>query len=160
MMSLRYYVHTMLRFIVDNSLVGAIAGVTIGFVIATAVKSLVADIFMPSLYKVIYCIMLITPWHNSSLVTNFRPLTQLKIDSFLKEAVNLSLIIVCAYIILIKVVNKYIIAKKLADEQNKRLDDRNSANANTMASLTVDDMGSDMGGDMWSDVGGDMGSNE
>lgn len=106
------YVDTLFRFVVDNNIIGSLAGVTLGFVISTAVKSLVSDILMPSVYKFLYLLLSVTPLNGTALLTRFFQVTELNPDKFIKEAVNLLLIMVCAYLFFIHVLAKYIAEKQ------------------------------------------------
>jgi large-conductance mechanosensitive channel len=110
------YVDNMFRFVVDNNIIGSISGVTLGFVISTAVKSLVSDIMMPTVYKVLYFILSLTPMRNTHVLNRFFEVTELHLDKFIKELVNLFLIMVCAYFFFINVLSKYIANKNNARE--------------------------------------------
>lgn len=135
-----YHYVTLMRFIVDNNLISSICGVTIGFVIATAVKSLVSDILVPLFYTIVYLICY--PLRHTAILTKLSAFTNLKLDKFLKELINLILIIVCAYFIFIKVLNKFIMAKKAADAANK-----SNRNGDEWNQMTEDVSAAAMSGD-------------
>jgi len=108
-------VRVLLQFIVDNGLVASIGGYTIGAAVGTVVKSFVSDIMMPGLYKVVFLILNFTPLKHSELLSRFFRFTNLNIDGFIKEFINVTLIIYCAYLIFTRVLSKYMQAKRVAD---------------------------------------------
>lgn len=112
----------LMRFIVDNGLITSIAAYTIGVAFATALKSFVSDIMMPCLYRIVYAAVWLTPFRDSNMITVFFRYTAVNIDAFIKELVNVVLILFCAYYLFTRMLAKFIDEKKARDASKRQQD--------------------------------------
>ena len=112
-----------MQFIVDKGLLGSIAGVTIGFIIATAMKSFISDVMMPGIYKLIYLACVVTPLRETAWLNKFFSVTELDFDSFVKAMVNVTFVIIISYFLFMHVFSPYLAVKSANDARSKQASD-------------------------------------
>jgi large-conductance mechanosensitive channel len=84
------------KFITDNGILAASAGITIGFATATFVKSFVADVIMP----VIFLAIVAVNKNASGFVAKFLASTNLRFTNFVSELVTWILIVITVFFII------------------------------------------------------------
>ncbi len=84
------------KFVADNGILAASAGITIGFATATFVKSFVADVIMP----LIFLAILAVNKNASGFVGKFLASTNLRFTNFVSELITWILIVLTVFFII------------------------------------------------------------
>lgn len=84
------------KFVADNGILAASAGITIGFATATFVKSFVADVIMP----IIFLIIVSMNKKASSFLGKFLSSTDLRFANFVSELITWVFIILTAFLVI------------------------------------------------------------
>jgi len=84
------------KFVADNGILAASAGITIGFATATFVKSFVADVIIP----VIFLAVLAVNKNASGFVGKFLASTNLRFTNFVSELITWILIVITVFLVI------------------------------------------------------------
>ncbi len=85
-------------FIIQNKILGTIAGVTIAFSSGTMIRSLVGDIILPTIYLLM----------GKMGIETFNPLPPVNVASFLKEFVSWGFVIIITFMLIDYIFKKYV----------------------------------------------------
>jgi len=85
-------------FIIQNKILGTIAGVTIAFSSGTMIRSLVGDIILPTIYLLM----------SKMGIETFNQLPPVNVASFLKEFVSWGFVIIITFMLIDYIFKKYV----------------------------------------------------
>lgn len=94
--------HDLKTFIIQNKILGTIAGVTIAFSSGNMIRSLVGDIILPTIYLLL----------SKIGITTFTPLPSLNLSIFVKEFVTWLFVLITTFMLIDYIFKKYVLKIK------------------------------------------------
>lgn len=89
------------EFIIEKNILTTMAAVTMAFSLGTFIRSIVADIILPSIYSLLFSRM--------SLFTNaFKPVSIINIDNFIKELFQFIFVVIVTFLIVGIIFKNYV----------------------------------------------------
>jgi large-conductance mechanosensitive channel len=87
------------NFMIQNKILGTVAGVTVAFSFGTMIRSLVGDIVLPLFYLLL----------SKFGIDTFTPLPEVNLETFLKEFISWLSVLVVTFMLIDFVFKKYVL---------------------------------------------------
>lgn len=115
-------------FIINNNILTTMAAVTIGFSTGVMIRSLVADIVLPTIYKLFL-------FRVKFISGAFAPISNTNIDTFIKEFISWIFVIIITYLLVEYALRQWVFKKPYTPPFQETIQEKRKNDLSIISSL-------------------------